>query len=550
MRQWQWFYAGRWLDCSQQNQQLLEQRHTEPTVDPLCIVEAVGEISGNNHRFVFRVHGDDQYIQTLIRKGPSASDGPIFAANGKIIPRVLFKYGKPSKKRIAVDFGTEHWVAEKNKLYEKIDGVLRPLPYLKTDISKWQCKERHQTRFQWEFNGSFRCERMRKVVASIPGLQELYDAFDPTFEAMEHGAYQFNDFLSSRGHDGFAVAVMEKFYAQDVEDWRKFGADTNAKIERARESGLLLVSITARGHDYVLVFDSGGGASGQPPVLIRPGRYELILSSIEENVSRHAFRALFAVIEDISITVPLPAFIRELLEHPQLTLDRHVEPALHPRLLQLVKQIHNIGATVATQLQSLLPSLLEKYKECDIRQSTTETLTPKRLEAALRHTLMTGLRSTVPFPALIRHIRDEQCWTLKPGTNNCDICQSSKMLTLGHCGSAGACLKCWVDSLCKTNMSCPFCRTIVKESQLILKQATQTAMTRKRKRTLSFNSEEEILSQIRKIYTDVKLEDSESMRKWFTILLRTGVIQNGQLPTNLQAKKSLRHALHDLNLLG
>lgn len=75
-------------------------------------------------------------------------------------------------------------------------------------------------------------------------------------------------------------------------------------------------------------------------------------------------------------------------------------------------------------------------------------------------------------------------------------------------------------------------------------------MTRKRKRTLSFNSEEEILSQIRKIYTDVKLEDSESMRKWFTILLRTGVIQNGQLPTNLQAKKSLRHALHDLNLLG
>jgi len=47
-----------------------------------------------------------------------------------------------------------------------------------------------------------------------------------------------------------------------------------------------MVNITIRGHDYVLFFSSGGGESGSPPVLIRPKRYEMILSSIEDNYSR------------------------------------------------------------------------------------------------------------------------------------------------------------------------------------------------------------------------------------------------------------------------
>ena len=61
---------------------------------------------------------------------------------------------------------------------------------------------------------------------------------------------------------------------------------TNRKIEYARKSGCQMVNITIRGHDYVLFFSSGGGESGSPPVLIRPKRYEMILSSIEDNYSR------------------------------------------------------------------------------------------------------------------------------------------------------------------------------------------------------------------------------------------------------------------------
>ena len=152
------------------------------------------------------------------------------------------------------------------------------------------------------------------------------------------------------------------------------------------------------------------------------------------------------------------------------------------------------------------------------------------------------------FSELIHFIRDKQCWTIKSGNDKCDICQSDAIV-LGHCGSAAACLKCWVDSLVETNMTCPFCREQVREGQLAIIHRRKNESSRKRKRTVSFGSEQEILSKIHKKYENIQLDDEDSMRKWVTVLLRSGVLQNGQLPRNLTKTKSLRGALRDFNLL-
>ena len=60
-----------------------------------------------------------------------------------------------------------------------------------------------------------------------------------------------------------------------------------------------MVNIMVRGHQYVIVFDSGSGASGQPPVIIRPLRYERILTSIEENFGRARLKKLYNSLEEI-----------------------------------------------------------------------------------------------------------------------------------------------------------------------------------------------------------------------------------------------------------
>jgi hypothetical protein len=98
-------------------------------------------------------------------------------------------------------------------------------------------------------------------------------------------------------------------------------------------------------------------------------------------------------------------------------------------------------------------------------------------------------------------------------------------------------------------MTCPFCRKKVTDYQLSIVHRQPQEPSRKRKRTVSFGSEQEILAQIHKKYENVNLDDEDSMRKWFTILLRSGVLQNGYLPPNLMKTKSLRGALHDFNLI-
>ena len=559
MRKWQWFFCGRWINCTEENQKTLRKLDAEPSLKPIHLLNDIGTIAGHPGKLYFSIHDDEQKYNIKIRLGPLKSDHPVYAINDKFVPydvtTSLFRNGKPFVKRKVVEVGTEQWVAEKGRIYETINGVLQEMNWNQTDLTKPQLDELTQTRFHWEFKGPMRWERMRKAVyktAQEHGnneLVEMFESFDPTFEATEHGPFQFPDFLTANNKIPLSIAVSENFYAQEINDWKQIDPYTNRKIEDARKSGDQVVTIKIKGHHYLLFFSSGGGESGSPPVLIRPKRYEMILSSIEDNYSRSRMNAL---IKEVKKYVMDPRiFLMRLMTDPVAALEEHIPPQHREDIAQLINDVNNIAAQVQTRIQTLLPTLLNKYKECEIRQSTTETLRPKRLPKSIRKTLMTGLRVpqgvSMDFPEMVKFIKEKQCWEIKKGHECCDICLAEDAIVLGHCGTSSSCLKCWTDSLMETNMTCPFCREKVTDYQLSIVHRQPQEPSKKRKRTVF--TEQEILAQIHKKYENVNLDDEDSMRKWFTILLRSGVLQNGYLPPNLMKTKSLRGALHDFNLI-
>jgi len=561
MRTHQWFFCGRWVNCTEENKKILRKLDAEPSLKPIRLVNEIGTIVGHPGKLYFSIHDDNEIYNTKIRLGPLKSDHPVYEIDDKFVPydvtTSLFRNGKPFVKRKVVEVGTEQWVAENGRIYEKIDGALQETNWHQTDLTKPQLEELTRTRFHWEFKGPMRWERMRKAVYKTAvnnaghGLIEMFESFDPTCDATEHGPYQFTDFLNANGKIPLAIAVAENFYRQETNDWKRFDPSTNRRIQDAQKSGCQMIDITIRGHDYVLFFSSGGGESGSPPVLIRPKRYEMILSSIEDNYSRSMMNALMKEVKKYVFDPRI--FLMHLMAEPGTALEEHIPPQHRAHITQLIHNVNNTGAQVQTRIQTLLPTLLDKYKECEIRQSTTETLRHKRLPKSVRKTLVTGLRVPpgvhMDFPEMVKFIQEKQCWEIKKGYECCDICLAEDAIVLGHCGTSAACLKCWTESLMETNMTCPFCRGKVNDYQLSIVHRQPQEPSRKRKRTVSFGSEQEILEKIHQKYENINLDDEDSMRKWFTVLLRVGVLQNGQLPQNLTKTKSLRGALHDFNLL-
>ena len=574
-RKYQWFFSGSWIDCTEENDRSLKAFVNEPSLVPVALKNSFGELFGNpmTGKMNFRIHGDTGGCSTRIRLSNLPDESPIYAYIGdsvrQIIPhgpgRVLFKDNKPSQTQQIVEIGTDLFMAENEKLYQEIDGVFEEINYVRTDLTIPQFKEISKTRFQWQFKGPFRWERMCKVISQLASelkepdakiLLELFTHFDPNFDVTEHGPYQFNDYLISKGHETLAIHVMEQYNQFELDDWKCFDPMTNAFIERARDQGTPSVPINVRGHQYLLVFDSGGGASGQPPVIIRPSRYERILSSIEENVGRRNIEMLKEALEPLNID--MRGFLLRVLNDAESAIEEFVPQDHRPEIMAIVLDMANSENTTLTQIQHLMPTLLEKYKECDIRLSDEETLNPKRLNKDVCSTLMTGLR--IPdnqkmfcrdFKHFLAYIRLTQSWSLPPGKETCDICHQDGLKVLGHCGSAKACLKCWVDSLAKT-VNCPFCREEVKQGNLVIVTNTEkeTKRVQKRKRERVFSSVDEILCEIHKdpMYEQIKTTDKEPMRKWFTVFMRTGLMKNGVLPRDLQAKKTFRRALRDLNI--
>tara|TARA_B110001450_G_scaffold34567_1_gene30001 strand:- start:3378 stop:5096 length:1719 start_codon:yes stop_codon:yes gene_type:complete len=570
---WQWYYANTWIECTPENQSKLSKREQEPSVEPVRLSNDVGEISGHpeNDHMHFRMFGDDQDVRTFVRKGPKSGEAPIYAVIQRslrtFLPyeagRKLFRNGKPYCVRKEVSVGTEHYVAEKGHLFKMIEGELAPVHWKRTDLSRTQLHNITSTRYKWEFKGAFRLERIRAAVVKISEqwedseaaqtLTDAFEQFDPNFDVTEHGPYQFNDFLVARGLHELAISVMETYHADAPTEWLSFDAITNAQIETARAEGRPIANIMVRDHQYVIIFDSGSGASGQPPVVIRPLRYERILTSIEENYGRSQLKLLYDALHEFGCN---PRMFLMAAMTDENSIDEFIPEEHRERIRALLR-----GGSIGTALQNQLPPLLEKYKECEIRLSSQETLKPKPLESSIQETLVTGfcvpeqLQAYCPtFENMVHHIRDNQCWLLGSGQQTCDLC-AVKGVVLNHCGSSKACLKCWVDSLHSDSMRCPFCRQEVDDAQLTVvtdKPKRKKMPGKKRKRERSFSTAEEVLQEIHKdsLYAHFKLEDNQSMRKWFTVLMRRGMLKNGQLPRNMQAKKSLRSALQEFNILN
>mgnify|MGYP001181758696 CR=1 FL=1 len=569
---WQWHYNGNWADCTPENSLKLTARAAQPSLEPITLTNPFGELVGRpeDGQMSFRMVGDTNYVQTAVRQGPAdAHESPMYAvierSLRRILPyeagRALFADGQPSKTRKEVTVGTEHYVAVRGRLYSRFNGELRRARWKRTNVTRREYEKRTATRFQWEFKGAFRWERMRAAVAQVSAelddpsvLEQAFDAFDPELDLTEHGPYQFGDFLVSRDLHELAVRVMDAYHTAEPTEWRAFDAVTNAMIEKGRQDGRPIAHIMVRGHQYALIFDSGSGASGQPPVVVRPLRYERILTAIEENFGRAQMRTLFDTLLELGVNPQL--FIMAVMADVG-AIDQYVPPEARTRIRALLQR-----ESASTALQEQLPPLLEKYKECDVRLSAVETLAPKPLQPAVKQTLVTGLR--VPdqlrahcesFGDLVSFIHKHQAWDVGAGNHTCDICAAKTVVLGGHCGSAKACLKCWVDSLQSTQMHCPFCRQEVCETQLTVVTAAPAPAPRapkKRKRRQEYANAEQALAQIRqdKMYAHYKLDDSQPMRKWFTVLMRTGMLKNGRLPRNMQAKKSLRTALQEFNILN
>lgn len=586
----QWSFGGHWIDCTRENNALITQRRKTPQMEPLFMANDYGEIWGvlETGTLNFRVHGDQDIIQCHVRIAPTSRELPFFAVikpSGPFIldyntSRELFNDdGTPRASVGPLLYGTETFKTEGGSLFQVINGTNVPRRYKQVDITRGHYEDMTRTRFKWKFKGPLRWSKMFQAVHKVientgdeqkrAELKEVFDSFNPSEDNTEYGPYQFPDYLSSVGLHEIAFQVAEEFKKIPVDDWKHFDAITNVRIEEARSQERPVVVIDAEGQKYMIVFDIGTGASGNSAVMIRPTRYQKIIESIEEQfhemaeeTHKRAMRELFDLLSQHGIAPRL--FIMALMTSEDTAFDRLIsDPELRTTAQGILQGLHSSTGHLSTRMQQFMPALLEKFKECDIALDEQENLHPKTLCPKVSETLREGLsipesqhRYCTNFKELVQFIQKEQSWKIKKGRNICDICSKTSMTTLTHCGTASACLKCWSDSLVKTNMSCPFCRGTVGNGDLkIAADKPKTPQkkgvkSRKRKRE-SYQSPEDILQEIHKDtkYANISISSKEPMRKWFTILLRRKLIGIGQMPRNDQGKKEFTEAMKIFKLL-
>ena len=590
---YQWLYGNNWIDCTPENNSIISKRVQEPSLLPLTLKNAFGKLEGSfeTGEIHFIIHGgeSDAPLGTRIRPGALPGELPVYAAiSGNSMAlfsyeasRVLFHDGKPRSEKVTLHYGTNTYVAQNEELFHMMANELVPRRWKAVDVSKAQFDLMTETRYKWRFKGPMRWPRMCQAVASVLEdmaedqraiLREHFENLNPSEDNTEYGPYQFPDYLSSLGLQEMAILVADVFQSIPDDEWRYFDPVTNRRIEDARQQNRPMVIIEAHNQKYMIVFDVGGGASGASSVLVRPMRYQKILESIEEQfhetmVEEHETTRgrLADVLREQQ--VPPNLFLMAMMTNHSILLDRLDEPH-KTEVAELLERLSTPGSNLSTRIQQFLPVLLNKFKECDIEMSQEEHVEPKKLESKIVKTAKTGLcipetneehSQCLDFKELVYFIQSQQCWLMPKGKNRCDICGDSGQKTLTHCGTASACLKCWCDSLVKTNMSCPFCRGTVEGKTLKLAAAVPTpklrkkAPTNKRKRKRdAFETPEEILQEIHKDakYAAVSLASKEPMRKWFTILVRRKLVGITQMPRNEQGKKSFVEAMKIFKLLS
>ena len=574
---WQWLYNGFWVDCQPQNSSILQERLERPSLNELTITNDFGELWGSpeEETMKFKIHQGQEYTRTKVRLAPNPGECTLFqVSDGEgfrhLPPEAcaqLFENDKPTFQPKECVVGTEKYVSKDGELYQQIDGILIKKRYMASGLSWGQFEQLTKTRYHWEFQGPFRWERVRDAVHKTCGdvsaenstkLRHLFSHFSPGPDDTEYGPYQFNDFLCSLGRVELALLVMDNYHAQPGNVWQSFSPITNMRIENARSSGRQCAIVKARGHEYMILFDSGTGASGSGPVVIRPTRYQKIRESIEEQFEENemaTYQQEMAVLIGLLQETGLSHsdFIRVYLDEPDAWQDQ-LPIEIRPKVIEIVNAMGS-SANPTTRLQQFMPPLLEKFKECDIRLSTEEHTDTKQLCSSVVETLKGGL--SVPpnvnytWKTMITFIWEHQSWNFEGPLGQCDLC-SETCARLRHCGNNHACLKCWVSTLVETKFTCPFCRQDVVEKELMLSPATtQKGHKRKRQADLpqSTQSINELLSTIHQKYNKVNTKTSFGMRKWFTILLRCNLVNVHQRPKDDQALKSFKDAMKLFKLL-
>ena len=574
MLKWQWKFFDLWMDCSEKNNQLLSTRFEAPSMEPIYLANIYGELWGcpEKGKMKFRINDEEEVSVSRVRRCSCDPEATIYAIDSTVRTLVraspLFEERaeevRPRSEYTEMYIGTELFVAKDQLIFHHLNGKLQECSWKATDLSGDQFREMTQSRFVWEFNGPFRNERIAAAVTKTchsitppqcRKLNRLFTLFNPDEEeATEYGPYQFPDFLCAHGEDELSCQVTDTYHGTELRGWQPFDDFTNAKIEKRRSDGHSAILINVRGQNYMLLFDSGGGASGQPPVIIRPARYSKILNSIEDQFRSSALRELFDVLIDSGVN-PVN-FLRS--DNPERLVSRIKKREL---VMRIFHKVTHSSQYIATRIQQFMPALLDKYKECDIRLSQIEHLSPKKLCPVVATTIETGLN--IPksyrfychsFRKLIEFIQMTQSWLVdKIPNGDCDICFTSNCVVLHHCGTATACLKCWVDTLVETKMKCPFCRQVVVGGELTCEASEPSApQARKTKRRRRFHSAADVLSAIHQDtkYSEITLETVNTMRKWFTILVRQHIVDISEMPTlDHSIEKSLSCALTAFKVL-
>jgi len=577
---WEFLWGGVWIKCQEKNNVYLSRRFNEPSLEAIYLTNDFGELWGKperNQDMKFRLHGDDVEYQTTVREYVDENELPIHMLDNSLystlLPPMSCKMimewckenvkNEDSVKELIV--GTEKIQVKNGRVYQEIFGKMISCEMNAVNISNKQYEKMTTTRFHWEFNPPFRPERMRLAVEktckdSKPAvkrcLNRLFLQFNQSEDSIEseYGSYQFDDYLIAHHENDLACKVMDNYYSIQSVGWTKMDPMTNFRIEKRRKNGHSSAIIMARGEKYMLIFDSGGGASGQPPVVIKPERYHKILNSMEEQFRNSSMRALFDALDEIQIDV------REFIcsdDSESLLPDSHKE-----KIMEIYHKVTHPSHYMLTRIQQFLPALLEKYKECEVRMANQETLLPKRLCRNVAETIENGLniplsqrRMCPNFKQLIHFIHDNQSWDIgeSKDSSQCHICLESCSITLNHCGSAKACLKCWVDTLVETSMKCPFCRNEVMGGQLKCtsqstspKNKMETQKNKKRKR---FRSAGDVLDVIKNQYSDITLDTVNSSRKWYTILVRSGILDISDMPECGTSEHNLIDALSQFKVL-
>lgn len=511
---WQYKIDDKWINCSPENCIVLQRRFSEPSLQPIFLQNKHGELWGcpEKHDMQFRfnnkldtVHTSDVRIgikegETTIHVVEYLNNGNDLRSHIVIPPKAQHLVTRvetlPNDSgHLDVQIGTDCLVAHKGEIWMKnYNGVLARCRYGMTNLSFSQYNEITSSRYSWSFQGPFRKKRMFMAVQKTAPLLspfmslQLYDLYDRVFDdndedATEYGPYQFQDLLIARGKYEIATILMDQYHSIPSDEWKSFSGMQNVKIEACRakkEPGLRLV---IGGVVYMIVFDSGAGSSGSNAVLIRPSRFNKILTTIEEQFEEESLRELFAALVDIDID---PVFFLSLGPNESdeiLTEDQKVkiEPLLH--------KLHHAREFMGTRIQELMPALLNKFKECEIKMVNEETINEKKMCKNIFETLYDGGLAvpigilTPTFEEMISFLHKQQSWVVPAVENSvkrCDIClDSERPCVMSHCGQNAACMKCWIDSLVENKMKCMFCRQEVEERSLkILREPTKTAVTR------------------------------------------------------------------------